>query len=43
LENVYIDGGLKKLVELNGMQKNTALYEELYDDMIQVGKYKIEK
>ena len=43
LENVYIDGGLKKLVELNGMQKNTALYKELYDDMIQVGKYKIEK
>mgnify|MGYP001389682288 FL=1 len=43
LENVYIDGGLKKLIELNSMQKNTPLYSQLYDDVIQVGKYKIKK
>ena len=43
LENIYIDGGLKKLIELNAMQKNTPLYEQLYDDVIQVGKYKIKK
>ena len=40
-ENIYIDGGLKKLVELDQMDRKSELYKKLYDDVIQVGKYKI--
>ena len=41
LENVYIDKGLKKLIEIDAMERNSELYQELYDDIIQVGKFPV--
>ena len=40
-ENIYIDNGLKKLITINHMEKGTDKYKSLYDELIQVGQYKI--
>ena len=40
-ENIYVDQGLKKLISINSMEKDTDLYNEMYNDLIQVGQYKI--
>lgn len=40
-ENIYVDEGLKKLIAINQMEKGTEKYKEMYDDLIQVGQYKI--
>lgn len=40
-ENVYVDGGLEKLLKLDNMDRKSEEYQKLYDDVIQVGKYKI--
>jgi len=40
-ENIYVDQGLKKLISINSMEKGTEKYKEMYDDLIQVGQYKI--
>ena len=40
-ENIYIDGGLEKLLKLDNMDRKSEEYQKLYDDVIQVGKYKI--
>jgi acyl-CoA dehydrogenase len=40
-ENIYIDNGLKKLITINQMEKGTDKYKSLYDELIQVGQYKI--
>lgn len=42
-ENVYVDGGLEKLLKLDNMDRKSEEYQKLYDDVIQVGKFKIEK
>ena len=41
LENVYIDKGLNKLISIDQMEKGTPKYKEMYDDLVQVGAYKI--
>jgi hypothetical protein len=41
LENVYEDKGLKKLLAIDAMEKGTPKYKEMYDDLVQVGAYKI--
>lgn len=40
-ENIYIDGGLEKLLKLDNMDRKSEEYQKLYDDVIQVGKFKI--
>jgi len=40
-ENIYVDQGLKKLISIHSMEKGTDKYKEMYDDLIQVGQYKI--
>ena len=42
-ENVYVDGGLEKLLLLDNMDRKSEEYQKLYDDIIQVGKFKILK
>ena len=42
-ENVYLDGGLEKLLKLDNMDRKSEEYQKLYNDVIQVGKFKIEK
>ena len=41
-EDIHIDGGAAKLVELDQLDKGSAEYEKLYDDIVQVGKYIVE-
>ena len=41
LENVYVDKGLKKLIEIDQMEKGTPKYQEMYDDLVEVGAYRI--
>ena len=41
LDNVYVDKGLSKLISIDQMEKGTPKYKEMYDDLIQVGMYKI--
>ncbi len=40
-ENIYIDHGLKKLFSINQMERGTEVYDKMYDDVVQVGQYKI--
>ena len=40
-ENIYLDKGLKNLIDINQMEKGTELYNKMYNDLIQVGQYKI--
>tara|TARA_E500000178_G_scaffold63917_1_gene60957 strand:- start:224 stop:2179 length:1956 start_codon:yes stop_codon:yes gene_type:complete len=40
-ENIYIDHGLKKLFSINQMERGTEVYNKMYDDVVQVGQYKI--
>ena len=40
-ENIYIDGGLEKLLKLDNMDRKSEEYQKLYDDVIQVGKFEI--
>ena len=42
-ENVYVDGGLEKLLLLDNMDRKSEEYQKLYDDIIQVGKFKLLK
>ena len=42
-ENIYLDKGLKNLINLNSLEKGTDKYKELYDEVIQVGKYPIKQ
>lgn len=42
-ENVYVDGGLEKLLLLDNMDRKSEEYQKLYNDVIQVGKIKILK
>jgi len=42
-ENIHIEGGLKLLEELDNMERNTPKYKEMYDEMVQVGRFPIEK
>ena len=41
LENVYVDNGLKKLIAIDQMEKGTPKYQEMYDELVQVGAYRI--
>jgi acyl-CoA dehydrogenase len=41
LENVYVDKGLKKLIAIDQMEKGTPKYQEMYDELVQVGAYRI--
>ena len=40
-ENIYIDHGVKKLFSINQMERGTEVYDKMYDDVVQVGQYKI--
>ena len=42
-ENIYLDKGLKKLLSLNSLEKGSDKYKEVYDQVIQVGKYPIKQ
>ena len=42
-ENIHVDGGLKLLEELDNMDRDTPKYKEMYDEMVQVGRFSIEK
>ena len=42
-ENIYLDKGLKNLLSLNSLEKGTDKYKEVYDEVIQVGKYPIKQ
>ena len=40
-EDIHIDKGHAKLLALDQMEKGTDLYNEMYNDLIQVGKFPV--
>jgi|UniRef100_A0A6C0IMH3 acyl-CoA dehydrogenase len=42
-ENIYLDKALMNLVNLNSLDKGTDKYKEVYNEVIQVGKYPIKQ
>jgi len=41
-ENIHMDGGLKLLEDLDVMEPGTPKYKEMYDEMVQVGRFPVE-
>jgi acyl-CoA dehydrogenase len=42
LNDVYLEGSLDKLLKLDGLDRKSEEYSELYNDIISVGEYEIE-
>ena len=41
LENIHVDKGLSKLLEIDTLDKDSEAYKKLYDDIITVGQFKV--
>lgn len=41
LKHVYVDKGLKKLLDIDQMERGTPEYQDMYDDIVSAGAYRI--
>ena len=41
MENIYVDKGLSKLLEIDTLDQDSDAYKKLYDDIISVGQFKV--
>ena len=41
LENIHVDKGLSKLLEIDTLDQKSEEYKKLYDDIISVGQFKV--